>query len=76
MKGVKMTEKIINALMKKYDAQREESILKIEMLIAQGVVIPEHTDITGEIDKLLHIVADSDEKAAILWKLYGKKKAN
>ena len=66
---------MVNALMKKYDAQKEDAILKIEM-ITQGVIIPEHTDITGEVDKLLHIIAESDEKSEVLWKLYGKTKAN
>ena len=70
-----MTEKMHNALMKKYDAQKEDAILKIEM-ITKGVVIPQHIDITGEVDKLLHIVAESEEKAEVLWKLYGKTKAN
>ena len=70
-----MNKKMVNALMKKYDAQKEDAILKIEM-ITQGVIIPEHTDITGEVDKLLHIIAESEEKAEVLWKLYGKTKAN
>jgi hypothetical protein len=70
-----MTEKMLSVLMKKYDAQKEDAILKIEMII-KGVVIPEHIDITGEVDKLLHIIAESEEKAEVLWKLYGKTKAN
>ena len=34
-------------------------------------VIVEHTDITGEVDKLLHRVAEAKESMAILRQYYG-----
>jgi len=51
----------------------EDALLKIDMLMAsdQRAVIVNHIDITGEIDKLLQIVASADEKMAKLRRFYG-----
>ena len=40
------------------------------------LVIPEHIDITGEVDKLLQIVAEAEDKLSALRQHYGKKKAD
>ena len=50
----------------------EDALLKIDMLMAspQSVIV-EHVDITGEIDKLLHIVAEAKENMATLRQYYG-----
>ena len=67
-----MREQIYKALMVRYQHQMEDSLLKIDMLMtSQQPVIVEHTDITGEIDKLLHIVAESKENMATLRQYYG-----
>ena len=68
-----MQERIYKALISKYTAQMEEALLKIDMLMSGSnqPVIVNHTDILGEIDKLLAIVADSDEKMAKLRRFYG-----
>ena len=68
-----MQERIYKALISKYSAQMEEALLKIDMLMnnSNQPVIVNHTDILGEIDKLLAIVADSDEKMAKLRRFYG-----
>ena len=67
-----MREQIYKALMLRYQADMEEALLKIDYLMnsAQPVIV-EHTDITGEVDKLLHIVADAKENMAILRQYYG-----
>jgi hypothetical protein len=51
----------------------EDALLKIDMLMnnSNQPVLVDHTDITGEIDKLLGIVADADEKMAKLRRFYG-----
>jgi hypothetical protein len=50
----------------------ENALLKIDMLMtSQQPVIVEHTDITGEIDKLLHKVAEAKESMATLRQYYG-----
>ena len=68
-----MQDRIYKALISKYSSQMEEALLKIDMLMSGNnqPVLVDHTDITGEIDKLLSIVADSDEKMAKLRRFYG-----
>jgi hypothetical protein len=39
------------------------------------LVIPEHPDITGEIDKLLEVIASGEDKLAALRLHFGKKEA-
>ena len=68
-----MQERIYKALISKYKSQMEEALLKIDMLMSGNnqPVIVNHTDILGEIDKLLAIVAAADEKMAKLRRFYG-----
>ena len=67
-----MREQIYKALMVRYQSQMEDALLKIDILMSSPqAVIVEHTDITGEIDKLLHNVAEAKENMAILRHYYG-----
>jgi len=67
-----MREQIYKALMVKYQAQMEDSLLKIDLLMTNPhSVIVAHTDITGEIDKLLHKVSEAKENMATLRQYYG-----
>jgi len=70
-----MNDKLFRTLLKKYDAVIEDSLFKIDIINEQLLVIPEHTDITGEVDKLLQIVAEAEDKLSVLRLHYGKKKA-
>ncbi len=67
-----MREQIYKALMLRYQFQMEDALLKVDMLMSspQSVIV-EHTDITGEIDKLLHKVAEAKENMATLRQYYG-----
>ena len=67
-----MREQIYKALMVRYQSQMEDALLKIDILMSSPqAVIVEHTDITGEIDKLLHNVAEAKENMATLRQYYG-----
>ena len=76
MKGGKMRdagtirERIFQALIKRYTADQEEALVKIDALL-KGEVLPGHEDITGSIDKQLAKVADAAEKMATLRRHYG-----
>ena len=49
-----MAHKIIyDALLKKYEADIADASAKITILLTETRIIPEHIDVTGEIDKLL-----------------------
>jgi len=68
-----MNDKLFRTLLKKYDAVIEDSLFKIDIINEQLLVIPEHTDITGEVDKLLQIIAEAEDKLSVLRLHYGKK---
>ena len=65
-----MKERIYKALLLRYQSQMEEALLKVDALL-EGDVVAGHTDLTGDIDKLLDKVADAKEKMAILRQYYG-----
>ena len=48
-----MNNKLRMVLKKKYEAEIEDAKYKIECFSQQELIIPEHPDITGEVDKLL-----------------------
>ena len=58
-------ERIFQALIKRYQADGEEALVKIDALL-RGEVVPGHYALTEDIDKLLSKVADSEEKMATL----------
>ena len=64
-------ERIFQALIKRYTADQEEALVKIDALIKGEVVPGYHNDVTGDIDKLLAKVADAAEKMATLRRFYG-----
>ena len=70
-----MKQAIIRALYKKYEAEIEDDHTKIELMMKRTVIIPEHIDITGEIDKLLGKIEDAESKLSILRREYGDNEA-
>ena len=67
-----MAHKIVyDALMKRYEADIADASAKITILMTDTRIIPEHIDITGEIDKLLGKIEDAESKMAILQRVYG-----
>jgi hypothetical protein len=77
MKGrKKMNEQLIKTLLKRYDAEIEDAIFKIDCICDQNMVIPEHVDITGELDKQIERVASAEDKVAALRKHYVQNKAD
>ena len=63
-------ERIFNALIKRYTADQEEALVKIDALL-RGDVVPGHVALTEDIDRLLAKGADAAEKMAILRRHYG-----
>ena len=63
-------ERIFQALIKRYTAQEEEALVKIDALM-RGEVIPGHEDVMGSIDKQIAKVAFAEEKMATLRRYYG-----
>ena len=68
-----MNDMLFRTLLKRYEALIEDSLYKIQSLNENNIIIPEHVDITGEVDKLLEIIAGAEDKLAAMRKYYGKK---
>ena len=61
--------------MYKYNAEVQDALYKIQCYSDHELVIPEHPDITAEVDKLLEKVAQAEEKMAVIELHYGENKA-
>ena len=73
--GEKMNENLFRTILKRYEAEIEDANYKIECICEHNMVIPEHIDITGEVDKQLERIAAAEDKLAAMRKYYGVKKA-
>jgi hypothetical protein len=73
--GGKMNDNLFRTILKRYEAEIEDANYKIECICEHNMVIPEHIDITGEVDKQLERIAAAEDKLAAMRKYYGGKKA-
>ena len=73
---MEMNDKLFRTILKRYEAVIEDANYKIEIICEQNLVIPEHIDITGEIDKLLQIISEAEDKLSVMRKYYVKNKAD
>ena len=71
-----MNDKLFRTLLKRYEANIEDALYKIQSFNENNIILPEHIDITGEIDKLLQIIAEAEDKLSVMRKYYGGKKAD
>ena len=69
-----MNDKLRNVLNYRYQAEIEDAKYKIKCYSEQELIIPEHPDITGEVDKLLMKIAEAEDKMAVMELHYGKNK--
>ena len=67
-----MAREIIHtALIKRYEAEIADANAKITILLSTSRIIPEHIDITGEVDKLLHKISSAEDRMAAMRRHYG-----
>ena len=71
-----MHDKLREALTVRYKADIADAMYKIKCFTDHEIVIPEHFDITGEVDKLIDVIAAAEDKVAVLRLHYGEKKAD
>ena len=71
-----MNDKLRTVLKKRYEADIEDAKYKIKCFSDQEIIIPEHPDITLEVDKLLMKMAEAEDKLAVMELHYGKNEAN
>ena len=70
-----MNNQIRMVLKKRYEAEIEDAKYKIKCYSDQELIIPEHPDITGEVDKLLAKISSAEDKMAVMELHYDKNKA-
>ena len=63
------------ALLKRYEAEIEDAVYRIDAINEHNLIIPEHTDILGEVDKMLQKISGAEDRLAALRRHYGKKEA-
>ena len=61
-----MNKQIRTVLKKRYEAEIADAKYKIKCYSEHELVIPEHPDITAEVDKLLEKMAQAEEKLAVM----------
>ena len=69
-----MNDKLRTVLKKRYEAEIEDAKYKIRCYSEQELIIPEHPDITGEVDKLLAKISSAEDKMAVIELHYGENK--
>ncbi len=70
-----MNEKLRKTMELRYRAVIEDCKYKIKCYSEHELVIPEHPDITAEIDTLLMKMAEAEDKLAVMELHYGKNGA-
>ena len=71
-----MNEKLRIVLKKRYEAEIADAKYKIQCYSEHELVIPEHPDITAEVDKLLLKMAEAEDKLAVMRQHYDQNKAD
>ena len=70
-----MNDRLKEVMKVRYQAVIEDCKYKIKCYSDQEIIIPEHPDITLEVDKLLETMANAEEKLATIELHYGDIKA-
>ena len=71
-----MNQRLKEVMIARYKAVIEDAKYKIKCYSDQEIIIPEHPDITLEIDKLLEAMANAEEKLATIDLHYGKNETS
>ena len=67
-----MNDRLKQVMIARYKAEIEDAKYKIKCYSDQEIIIPEHPDITAEIDTLLMKMAEAEDKMAVIELHYGK----
>tara|TARA_R100001129_G_scaffold108685_1_gene74579 strand:- start:136 stop:363 length:228 start_codon:yes stop_codon:yes gene_type:complete len=71
-----MNQRLKDVMTARYRAVIEDAKYKIKCYSDQEIIIPEHPDITLEVDKLLDAMANAEEKLATIELHYGKNETD
>ena len=71
----KRNNQIRTVLKTRYEADLADAKYKIKCYSEHELIIPEHPDITAEVDKLLMKMAEAEDKLAAIEQHYGNNEA-
>ena len=71
-----MQDKLYQVMVAKYEAEIADAKFKISTLVDRPMIIPEHIDITGEVDKLLAKISSAEDKLSAMSRHYGNSMAD
>ena len=63
---MEMNDNLRKVLNYRYNAEIQDALYKIKCYSEHELLIPEHPDITAEIDKLLQKIAEAEDKMAVM----------
>jgi len=69
-----MNDRLRKVMEARYKAVIEDCKYKIKCYSDQEIIIPEHPDITAEVDKLLTEMSNAEEKLAVMELHYDQNK--
>ena len=67
-----MNDRLKQVMIARYKAVIEDCKYKIKCYSDQEIIIPEHPDITAEVDTLLMKMAEAEDKMAVIELHYGR----
>ena len=67
-----MNDRLKQVMIASYKAVIEDCKYKIKCYSEQEIIIPEHPDITAEVDTLLMKMAEAEDKMAVIELHYGR----
>ena len=67
-----MNQRLKEVMIARYNAVIEDCKYKIKCYSDQEIIIPEHPDITAEVDTLLMKMAEAEDKMAVIELHYGR----
>ena len=71
-----MNDRLRKVMESRYRAVIDDCKYKIKCYSDQEIIIPEHPDITAEIDTLLIKMAEAEDKLAVMELHYGKNETH
>ena len=67
-----MNDRLKQVMIARYKAVIEDCKYKIKCYSEQEIIIPEHPDITAQVDTLLMKMAEAEDKMAVIELHYGR----
>jgi hypothetical protein len=61
-----LSDNFFNALLKRYEADKSQALVSIQLLLSNSVGIGEHSNVLEELDSWVKALAEAEEKLSTL----------